>query len=80
MIEGVQLKHAQCTKCGYSLAGIAIKRGVIVCPECAHIESFDIAPNRSLAGYRHIAARATMVMLIIMIIGLALLFVVMVSR
>lgn len=40
-LDGVRPKNVVCTKCGYSLGGIPIERGVIVCPECGMPNHFE---------------------------------------
>lgn len=43
-LEGVRPKQAACLHCGYQLGGIAIRKGCIVCPECAGVTRFDSLP------------------------------------
>lgn len=40
-LDGLAPKNASCTACGYHFGGIAIRNGVIVCPECAHENMFE---------------------------------------
>ena len=47
-LEGVRPKHSVCLACGYGLAGIEIKRGVIVCPECGAPAAFELRRPRPL--------------------------------
>lgn len=42
-LAGVRPRYAVCTACGYEFAGIPIdERGSIICPECAHMNRFDL--------------------------------------
>jgi hypothetical protein len=41
-LDGVRPKHALCASCGYVFGGVAIKGGVIICPECGKATSFDL--------------------------------------
>lgn len=45
-LEGVRPRNAVCPACGYGLAGIEIRRGVIICPECATPAVFELKPGR----------------------------------
>lgn len=45
--DGVMPRHAACERCRYQFGGSKIRRGVIVCPECAHANRFVLtSPER----------------------------------
>lgn len=44
-LDGVRPKHAICASCRYEFGGVAIKGGVIVCPECGKATPFDFASH-----------------------------------
>ena len=41
-LDNVRPRHALCASCGYQFGGIAIKDGVITCPECGDVFRFDL--------------------------------------
>lgn len=41
------LKHSECLKCGYLLAGIEVQAGYAICPECGHPNPLDPSASRS---------------------------------
>lgn len=52
--EGVRPKNAACVKCAYVFGGVAIRSGVIVCPECGHQNRFEfekVTVSRKVRGY-----------------------------
>ena len=42
--DGIRPKNAVCTRCGYHIGAVPIRRGVIVCPECAEVVVFAFGP------------------------------------
>jgi len=69
-MDGVRIKASNCLRCGYRLDGLAIRSGVIVCPECGHRSQFAMTPGHS--WLRAIAGAVLIVVLIVL--GLVVLF------
>lgn len=46
-LDGVRPRAASCERCGYRFGGVPIVGGVIICPECAHANRFDLVSRPS---------------------------------